>query len=239
MIIKIEEFWNPYRGLINPKPRTTIGMLVEVLNYLYENWENENKTDLNHLIAYKKQDGETKYAKLEDLPFPKELIEDTMQKFKINGDFKIGSNLQRLRSILKGRKTSLTIREKDIAIAKKLFPEANLHNRQTKEKTVIRNFLEMLKYLKENDPRGDEVDLNKVVTSRRKDRKRDYTKLSELPFPKELIEDAIKKFGISGDFLVGQYFLYIKSALNDSKVALKISKEDIELAKVLFRSYSR
>jgi len=209
-----------------------------VLNFLWENWEEnwecKKAKDLNHLVAYNETHEGVHYTTLGELPFPKELIQATMKKFKITEEFEIGQNLQRLRSILRGSNISLKVREEDLEIAQKLFPKMNLHSRTKKKMTVARTTLELLKYLKENDLREDTVDLNRIVLSRRVDKGRRYTQLNELPFPKELIESAMEKFGMDETFKVGEYLGYIRGALKGETKETKLRKDDIEFAKIVF-----
>ena len=224
--------------MANPEPTTAMGNLLGVLDFLWQNWEEnwdcKKATDLNHLVAYKKADKGVNYTTLGELPFQKELLEAAMKKFKISEDYVIGQNLQRLRSILKGRTLSLKVSEKDMKTARKLFPETNLHNRPRRKKTVVRTALEVLKYFKENDLNNEKVDLNKITLSRRTPEGRRYTTLSELPFQKELIEGAIEKFGIDGEFNIGENLTYIRGAVSEGKGNKKVRQEDVEFAMEVF-----
>lgn len=220
-----------------------MGKLIEVLNFMWKNWEEnwnyEKATDLNHIVANMKVGDKRHFVTLGELPFPKELIEATMKEFHITEDFVIGQNLQRLRRIQKGAKISMTVSDEDMKIANRLFPPTNLHGRKKEQKTVARTILEVLEYLKENDTRQDKVDLNTIATSKRTFGGRSYTKINELPFPRELIEDVVKRFNINEDFIIGQNLLGIKSAMNGSKATDKFRQEDIEFAKQVFRSFRK
>ena len=180
----------------------------------------ERGIDLSEIQLSKSINRKRKYILLKEIEQDGIDIQKIIKENELNGKFKLGENISRLRVAYNGNGI-YEITEKE----KKLAKELGLINKKKYTRTAEK--LGVCKILKENG-----VDLSKIQLSKKINGKPQYILLKEIEQEGIDIEKIIKENGLDGELKLGQDIREVRKAYK-GKETYKITEEEKRIAEEL------
>ena len=202
-------------GLIESNKKNVLSETLEICKIL-----KERGIDLSEIQLSKSINRKRKYILLKEIEQDGIDIQKIIKENELNGKFKLGENISRLRVAYNGNGI-YEITEKE----KKLAKELGLINKKKYTRTAEK--LGVCKILKENG-----VDLSKIQLSKKINGKPQYILLKEIEQEGIDIEKIIKENGLDGELKLGQDIREVRKAYK-GKETYKITEEEKRIAEEL------